>query len=161
MGEHLGNFGARHAVLFGELKVVCQRRVDDAFPDQGGHCHHAAVARAESRVVPHFSKQHVVVQLCKFRGEVPQLHVSGSLCNLFLCHSSLHISHCCGHEQKQNLFHHRNCFWIPCLFCTVTKLAGFSVPWSKYIPDVCAHFTDCLAFCFSCSTCVLNSGVSA
>lgn len=87
--QHLGYLGACHAVLFGELQVVAERRIDDTLTHEGSDGDHTAVVRAKSRSVPDFAEKHVIVQFTEFGCELTELRAAGILgdfsCAIILC----------------------------------------------------------------------------
>ena len=67
VGEKLGHFHSRYAVLFCVLNMMLQRTVENSAGHQSRHCDDAAVAGGKlflSR--PDLPEQHIVVQLCEF-----------------------------------------------------------------------------------------------
>ena len=71
-----------------------ERGVGDALAHEGGDGEEAAVVGAQPRTVPHFSEEHVVIELREFGSELLQLLASGSLSDFFLCHDSWDVNHC-------------------------------------------------------------------
>ena len=95
MGDGLGDLLFRDAVLFRAQQVVAEGFIRQPLGHQCDDGHQRAVAQAELRLpAPDLAKEHVIVQLRKFRRESAQL-VAAS--RLFYSHveNLLHCI-CCG-----------------------------------------------------------------
>ena len=87
-------FLAGDAMLLAHFKVRAERGVNHPLAEKDRDSHHAVVVERKRGIVPYrFSEKNIIVKFGEFWSKFSQLHASGSLCNLFLCHNSLNICH--------------------------------------------------------------------
>ena len=86
-----------HPVVLCGHQMILERGVRQPLCHQGNHRHHAAVSKGKPVFsAPYLAEQHIVIELCKFGGKIPQ---GVSARRLFNCHDRFPPIDGSGHES--------------------------------------------------------------